>query len=579
MTNTLTSSKIARRLLLAGVILVVFAVLLWLDLANKGLAWQTFWSLTGEEEPVSQIRGMVELGGNLIRPMPRTDPYVPINHTHENPYGINVFLEQEVEVAKRDRQLQMIAEAGFGWIRQEFPWEDIEIAGRGDFTDARNDVNGDGQIDAISAWEKYDHIVDVAEQYGLKMQVRLSNPPTWAQANPEDPNNNFAPPVDYQDFVNYAVAVAERYKGRIHHYQIWNEPNIFPEWGSADINPEAFTDLLCRTYDALKAVDPEIVVISPALAPTVALTGQNLNDYIFFQRMYDAGAGDCFDIASAQGYGFYSGPTDRRMRPMYLTFAHHLYIRDIMVANGDSHKPIWISEAAWNPVDEPDVPLDIIGRANFGEVTQEQAARYMPLGYGRAQEEWPWIGVINYWFFKRAADYEKNQAFYYFRMVEPDFTPLPIYDSMKTYIAEQTPTLYPGVHQAEDWGITIQNPREMMMEGAQFGDAIWSEGLETRVYGTDVVMRFHLGPQLALRNSGTLPPPDENGWHQTSSALSLTAAAHDFQLGDAAYPLIIDSITVYDRTWENLFPLVGSVVVALGMVAFVILSALQERRK
>jgi hypothetical protein len=157
--------------------------------------------------------------------------------------------------------------------------------------------------------------------------------------------------------------------------------------------------------------------------------------------MYDAGASACFDVMSAQGYGFYSGPTDRRMRPNTLTFARHVYIRDMMVANGDAHKPIWISEAAWNPVPPPEVVPDIVGRLNFGQVTEEQAARYMPLAYERARQEWPWLGNIAYWFFKRAADYERNQSFYYFRMVEPDFTPLPVYESMKVYITTQQASL------------------------------------------------------------------------------------------------------------------------------------------
>ena len=84
-----------------------------------------------------------------------------------------------------------------------------------------------------------------------------------------------------------------------------------------------------------------------------------------------------------------------------------------------------------------DVPGDIANRENYGSVTYEQAARYMPLAYQRAQEDWPWVGVIFYWFFKRPSDSEINQSWYYFRMVEPDFTPLPIYDAMKNYITNQ----------------------------------------------------------------------------------------------------------------------------------------------
>ncbi len=115
------------------------------------------WSLTGEEAPLAQLRGMVEWLGNVTREQPNTAPDVPIQHTDVNPYGINTFLEQEVEPAKREQQVKMIAEAGFHWLRQQFPWQDIEIAGRGDFTDARNADSG-----VISAWDKYDNIVDLA---------------------------------------------------------------------------------------------------------------------------------------------------------------------------------------------------------------------------------------------------------------------------------------------------------------------------------------------------------------------------------------------------------------------------------
>jgi hypothetical protein len=41
------------------------------------------------------------------------------------------------------------------------------------------------------------------------------------------------------------------------------------------------------------------------------------------------------------------------------------------------------------------------------------------------------------WFFKRPSDAEKNQSWYYFRMLEPDFTPTPLWESMKQYAASQ----------------------------------------------------------------------------------------------------------------------------------------------
>ena len=40
-----------------------------------------------------------------------------------------------------------------------------------------------------------------------------------------------------------------------------------------------------------------------------------------------------------------------------------------------------------------------------------------------------------------------------------------------------------------------------------------------------------------------------------------------------------DSITVLDRTYENLYPLASAVVVGVGMLLWVILRALRERRQ
>jgi hypothetical protein len=603
-----------RLLIGALVIVLILGVGLALDLANHGLAWQFFWSQTGEEAPLAQIRGMIELGGNLIRPQPNTAPMTPIQHNGYNPYGINTFLQLEAESAKREEQVRMISAAGFTWIRQQFSWADIEVDGRGLFTDSRNDHDGDGQVDTISGWDKYDEIVDLAEQYGLTIQVRLDSPPSWAHSNPDI--GAFAPPDDIQDYVNYAVAVAERYEGRLHFYQIWNEPNIYPEWGEQAVNPELYTELLCRTYDALKAVDPNIVVISGAMAPTISLTDRDLNDFIYLQRMYDAGAGRCFDVMSVNGYGLNSGPTDRRMRPTTVTFGRNQYIRDIMVANGDAHKPIWISEAAWNPVPQDDP--SIVDPLRFGRVTLDQAARYMPLGYERAQQEWNWVGVIFYWFFTRPDDSWRTQPQYYFRMVEPDysadhptFTQRPIYTSMQEYIQNQQPVLYPGVYQAEDWRILGFNREVFPLTagtvasagGAQFDQAVNGHLLFAVVHGTDIIVRWRGHENLTISINGCniqtyeaqanewqeahylLPPSMDN----SLIALRSGESTEDYcglmndDVLDPNYvspqPIEIDSITLINRP-TNYFPLIfGVLAIVVWFIGSVVWVRWERRRR
>ena len=406
------------------IILIVVLMLAAAAFFARDAIGTTMFNLTGEENLLAQVRGLVDYATNVIRPMPNTANDVPVDDAGVSVFGINTFLEQEVEPAKRDLQLQLMADAGFKWIRQQFPWYDIEIAGKGDFQDCRHAQSAPCK----SAWEKYDNIVDLAEQHGIQIIARLEAPPKWAQSMSGD----FAPPANLDDYGDYVAAVAERYKGRIAHYQIWNEPNNYPEWGEQSVNPEAFTQLLCTAYRRIKEVDPQARVIAPALTPTISLDpgpgpGTGLNDFIFLQRMYEAGAGQCFDIMSAQGYGLFSGPTDRRMRPRVVNFSRPMYIRDLMVQNGDAHKPIWISEMNWNAV--PDEVAD----KRFGQVDLATQARFLPLAYERIQQEWPWVGVASTWFFKRATDAEKDQAMYYFRLADPDFTPMPVYEAMTAY--------------------------------------------------------------------------------------------------------------------------------------------------
>ncbi len=416
--NTIRSGRFLLLLIIAAVLVAAWRLPL--------RTWA--FERTGEEEALPQVRGLVQWLTNFTRPQPATHPEVPVNHIPPNRYGVNTFLEQEVEPEKRERALQMIAEAGFGWIRQEFPWADIEISAKGDFWDHKWDH---------SAWDKYDHIVALAEKYNIKIMARLTSPPAWSRADGHA-RGAFAPPDHFEDYADFVEAVLRRYGSRLGAVQIWNEPNITPEWGdcpTCGVDPEAYTRLLCTAYRRAKTVAPEVVVVSGALAQTITLhrfpPGGGMNDILFLQRMYQAGAGECFDVLSANDYGLRSGPTDRRMRFNHITFARPMYLREVMVNNGDAHKPIWISEMNWNAVPGP-LPEDGMWD-RFGQVTLEQQAAYLVRAYQRIEQEWPWVGVGFTWFFKRASDAEQGQAFYYFRLVEPDFTPQPVYEAFKEY--------------------------------------------------------------------------------------------------------------------------------------------------
>ncbi|MGQ9714283.1 MAG: cellulase family glycosylhydrolase [Anaerolineae bacterium] len=464
---------------LAAGLLALLALAGWGYARRQALSQWLFWH-TGEERPFSQVKGAWDLFTDLLRPPVETADWVAVQYAGVNPFGVNVFLEQEVDPRKREQAVRMAAEAGFHWLRQEFPWEDIEIHGKGDFEDRRHEPYR-------SAWEKYDHIVALAEQYGMELIVRLSNPPAWSRAE-GDAVGTYAPPDRYEDFGDFVAAVVSRYRGRIRYYQIWNEPNIYPEWGERPVNPYEYTELLKVAYTRAKAVDPDVVILSGALASTIEVDYRNLNDFVFLQQMYDAGAAPYFDVLAMQGYGLWSGPTDRRMQPRVVNFSRPLYIRDLMVRNGDAHKPIWISEMNWCAV--PDEVPD----KRFGQVSEEQQARFVTLAYQRVQEEWPWVGVVNFWYLKRPDDRWKQERKpeYYFRLLEPDFTPLPAYWALREYTA-RTPTMYRGWHQEDHWAVRYEGD----WRGRQDLLATFGRVREAGAPGSRLTFTFH-GRDLAL---------------------------------------------------------------------------------
>jgi hypothetical protein len=162
-----------------------------------------------------------------------------------------------------------------------------------------------------------------------------------------------------------------------------------------------------------------------------------------------------------------------------------LLIRELMVQNGDVGKPIWASEVGWNAL-----PRGFDGFPYYGRVSEELQAEYSAGAYQRAQTEWPWMGVMSYWFFKRPSDHEKDQAFYYFRMMEPDFYPHPVYYALKEQ-ATAPPVLGLGYHQEDHWALRYEGSWEDVTDqeavlGGYRASANPDDSLSFTFWGTDL---------------------------------------------------------------------------------------------
>jgi polysaccharide biosynthesis protein PslG len=376
-------------------------------------------TLLGQVDPETRHR-IIAVLSNLTARRPETGDHLVVARRPDNPLGINTFLEQDVTPEARQRSLEMIHEAGFGFIRQQFPWSSIEPVSKGKFID---------RVIFVNTWEVYDNIVDLAEANKLQVIARLDTSPPWAR-----PGNDWmnTPPDNPDDFGDFCELVASRYRGRVRYYQIWNEPNLDIEWGQRPVDPVAYARLLQVGYERIKKVDPDAVVLAASLSPTVEESERALNELIFLQRMYDAGAARFFDLMSVQAYGLRNGPDDRRLDLGDVNFSRPLLVRELMVRNGDGAKSVWASEFGWNS--QPD---SVKAEPTFGRVSEELQARYTVRALERARDEWPWMGVMNLWFFRRPHQDEWEQPFFYFRMVDPDFTPRQVWWAVRDYAHRQ----------------------------------------------------------------------------------------------------------------------------------------------
>lgn len=107
-------------------------------------------------------------------------------------------------------------------------------------------------------------------------------------------------PNYFDEYAEYVAGLAERGAGAI---EVWNEMNLDREWPTGQIDPAMYTELLKKSYEAIKAANPNTLVISGALAPTGAEgafgLGSVWNDDRYYQGLADAGAGQYMDCVGA----------------------------------------------------------------------------------------------------------------------------------------------------------------------------------------------------------------------------------------------------------------------------------------
>ncbi len=282
----------------------------------------------------------------------------------------------------RGRAISAINGMGFKWVKVQIPWKTFE--------------GSPGQRGYA------DDIINQLAGSGLNVLASIVKAPDWARPGNTDRSVE-GPPADPQTYADYVAAFAAHNKGKVKAIEVWNEQNLWYEWGHEPLDPGRYVDLLCRAYRAIKAVDPSISVIGGALTPTGVNDGSTaIDDVAYLQRMYAAGAKNCMDAIGAHPSG-YNNPPDAKFgysNPAEPSFKNHpsFFFRDtmeryraVMVANGDAGKRVWPTEFGWASSGSPHP-----GYEYAAQNTEAEQADFIVRAYQMAKN-WGWVGPMFLW--------------------------------------------------------------------------------------------------------------------------------------------------------------------------------------
>jgi hypothetical protein len=308
---------------------------------------------------------------------------------------------------------------GVGWVKQQVTWHTIE--------------HGPDNFE----WEPLDRAVDACDAFGFRLLLGVVHAPDWTRVSELETG----PPADYAEFGRFMGQLATRYRGRVAAYELWNEPNLAREWRGDVLDPARFVALVAEGSQAVRAADPDALVISGAPAVTGIDDGVvAIDDRVFLRGMYEAGIGQWVDGIGAHPYGFANPPDESWDDPAHVASSHNdhpsFFFRDtledyhaIMLAYGDTGHPIWVTEFGW-PSTEGMGPMDTTGWEYGLQVGEAQQADYVVRAF-RMGDERSWMGPMFLWNLNLATIWGRGDPVSAYSLLRPDRSYRPAYVALR----------------------------------------------------------------------------------------------------------------------------------------------------
>ncbi len=231
----------------------------------------------------------------------------------------------------------------------------------------------------------------------------------------------------------YVTACVARYRGKVSHYEIWNEPDGQYCWRHG-VDPREYAQFGIRTARAIKNADPEAKIIGGSVCTELS--------YVY--EMLEAGLGDCIDYISFHGYRFIPEKVGlnwvRAARAIIRQFSDHIQL--IQGETGSQSRPS---------------PNGAVANAHWTQRKQaKQLLRRMMLDLASGVYFGCYFTAVDIYENIFTDSGEKNEAFYgFFGVLGEQFdgqgTPLGIYQPKQSYYAYQNLcAVMDGQEKAED---------------------------------------------------------------------------------------------------------------------------------
>jgi hypothetical protein len=315
-------------------------------------------------------------------------------------FGVHSDIQPFTDPAVRAREIAKMRDAGVRWARIVMNWYEAE---------PRKGRYDEAYLDGMEA------LVDELGEAGIRVMFLVLATPPWA-----NPGGWDHPPLrmrDIGEFVAYAVG---RFRTRVAHWEIWNEPDWHVFWRPRP-DVRRFVEMLRETYTLGKAANPSAVFISGGLA------GNNV-DYL--RQMYHHGAARYFDALGVHPYTFLRSPDEDHPNVRH-SFHGLAELRRIMVGWGDARKPIWITEMGW-----PTHRRAPGASGDWAEgVSLETQADHLTRAYRRIQREFPFIEVAM-WYNLRDKGADPTYVYHNWGLLHRDFRPKPAYHAFRAAIRQ-----------------------------------------------------------------------------------------------------------------------------------------------